>query len=127
MSMAAPKKLSVLIIDNDRELTILLGAYFATFSARIFRCSKIYEGLQKLDHQKYNLILLEADLPPERSERVLQEIKDKGNPNNQTPVILMTKNLDQTLPPDCLGNVKCVLPKPFSLSELHFAVNPESL
>lgn len=126
-SSVQQKKLSVLVIDNDRQLTNLLGAYFSTFAIRVFRCTRVYEGLQKLDHQKYNLILLEANLNPERSERVLQHIKDKGNPNNQTPVVLLTKDLDIPIPADSLGNIRCVLTKPFSLPELHFAVNPETL
>lgn len=82
--------LKVLLIDDDKELSHLLGEYLSTEG---FSIDMAHDGQIALDmalHQSYSVIVLDVMLPIRNGFDVLKQLRQ----HQQTPVIMLTAKGD---------------------------------
>ncbi|WP_137674795.1 response regulator [Agarivorans sp. Toyoura001] len=105
----------LLLIDDDKELTELLGELLELegFSCEV--CNDGLSGLEKLKQQRYDLVLLDVMMPGKNGFEVLKELRK----DNQQPVLMLTAKGDEI--DRVLGlelGADDYLAKPFSEREL---------
>lgn len=106
---------SILVIDDDQELTAMLGDYLTPegFSLRISGSG--LEGLSMLGSGSFALVLLDVGLPDTNGFDVLAEIRSRS----QLPVIMLTGRAEDV---DRIVGLEMgaddYLPKPFVPREL---------
>ncbi|WDE08000.1 response regulator transcription factor [Thalassomonas viridans] len=82
---------SILLIDNDRELTAELSHYLASEGFELTVCNDGASGLMEANRGQYNLILSDLVLPKLSGFEFLKQLRS----TNQTPVMMLTARDDQ--------------------------------
>ena len=79
----------ILMIDDDKELCILIKRSVRSENIEADFCYTGKEGLQKLKEKKYQLVILDVMLPEEDGLEVLKKIRNRSDIKN-VPVIMLT-------------------------------------
>ncbi|WDE14263.1 response regulator transcription factor [Thalassomonas haliotis] len=82
---------SILLIDNDRELTAELSHYLASEGFALTVCNDGISGLMEANRGQYQLILSDLVLPKLNGFEFLKQLRS----TNQTPVMMLTERDDQ--------------------------------
>jgi adenine C2-methylase RlmN of 23S rRNA A2503 and tRNA A37 len=111
---------SVLVIEDDETLRLLLKEYIENLGWRALSFSSAEEAFQVVEKDHFDLLLVDNHLPGKDGLSFIRELINAGN---KTPTILMTgygtsKNIVTSQE---LG-VKFFLAKPFSLEKLRNAM-----
>lgn len=85
--------IKILMVEDDTEITQLLQTYLPKYSIDIFSVSSPLVALEKLQIEKFDLILLDLGLPQMDGLELCKIIKQQ-NPNQ--PVIISTARGDVT-------------------------------
>ncbi len=105
----------ILLIDDDEKLGELLGAYFRRFDLELVAASHPALGLQKLETDKPDLVILDVMLPDQDGFQVCREIRRSSS----VPIIMLTARGDVT---DRVVGLELgaddYMPKPFEPREL---------
>jgi two-component system response regulator CpxR len=89
VNSVVPVKL--LLIDDDKELTELLGELLELEGFSCDICNDGLSGLSKLEQQAYDLVLLDVMMPGKNGFEVLKELRK----DNQQPVLMLTAKGDE--------------------------------
>jgi OmpR family response regulator RpaB len=76
----------VLLIDDDERLAELLGRYFERFDLSLDSATRPGAGLAKLEHGRYDLVILDVMLPEMDGFKVCKAIRERSS----VPVIMLT-------------------------------------
>ena len=105
----------ILIIDDDQELTELLVEFLSDFKYQTHVCHTPLGGLDYLEKNEVDLVLLDIMLPEMDGFQVLRKIREKS----ETPVMMLTAKGDVA---DKVVGLELgaddYLPKPFEPREL---------
>lgn len=105
----------ILIIDDDQELTELLVEFLSDFKYQTHVCHTPLSGLDYLEKNDVDLVLLDIMLPEMDGFQVLRKIREKS----ETPVMMLTAKGDVA---DKVVGLELgaddYLPKPFEPREL---------
>lgn len=105
----------ILLIDDDEKLGELLGAYFKRFDLDLVAASHPALGLEKLEKDHPDLVILDVMLPDQDGFAVCREIRRKS----AVPIIMLTARGDVT---DRVVGLELgaddYMPKPFEPREL---------
>jgi len=105
----------ILLIDDDEKLGELLGASFKRFDMELVAASHPALGLQKLEAEKPDLVILDVMLPDQDGFQVCREIRR----HSSVPIIMLTARGDVT---DRVVGLELgaddYMPKPFEPREL---------
>lgn len=82
---------TVLMVEDDLEITQLLELYLKSYSIELFSVTKPTVALDKLEGERFDLVLLDLGLPEMDGLELCKIIKQKY-PN--TPVIISTARAD---------------------------------
>lgn len=110
----------ILIIDDDTTLSTRLKAYFSNFDIELISCETPSAGLNALDNDKPELVLLDVMLPDKDGFQVCKEIRAQ----NDVPIIMLTARGELT--DKVLGleiGADDYLAKPFEPRELVARIN----
>ena len=119
------KKTRLLIIDDNRELVLIIKDYFSsnkeievTLSAEDGN-----EGIKVIDNDrdKYDLILLDLILPKKDGITILEHMNKKGI--NKPVIVLTSYNADNAIQRASELGARYYLLKPFDLSYLETKIN----
>jgi len=112
--------LRVLLIDDDEKLAPLLSDYCAMYSISVDSALLPSSGLQKLQSQDYDAIILDVMLPEMDGFTICRKIRE----NHNTPIIMLTARGEVT---DRIVGLETgaddYLPKPFEPRELVARLN----
>jgi two-component system alkaline phosphatase synthesis response regulator PhoP len=86
-------KEKMLIVEDDTDLLKLYSLVFSGSAYDIDTAADIAEAQKKVKENKYNLILMDLMTPQGDNLQTIRQIRENENPNNKTPVIILT-NLD---------------------------------
>jgi DNA-binding NtrC family response regulator len=111
---------TVLIVDRDSDLVSILSSYLTMSGYRVCFTTRVREALRKLAFQKFSHVFLDPDLAPDNALQILDELSSPNSMNSRTPLILMTFNLEYTLPMPSVKRIQAILAKPFPLGEFAF-------
>lgn len=105
----------ILLIDDDEKLGELLGAYFRRFDLELVAASHPARGLELLEKERPDLVILDVMLPDQDGFQVCREIRRDSN----VPIIMLTARGDVT---DRVVGLELgaddYMPKPFEPREL---------
>ena len=112
--MAQPK---ILIIDDDQDLHTLYGLYLQGESFQIMRAYNGKEGLEAVEKEKPDLIVLDMIMPVMDGEEFFIKLR-KEKHIQDIPVIIASVNDKITHKLFELGNIAATLKKPFTIDTL---------
>jgi OmpR family response regulator RpaB len=105
----------ILLIDDDEKLGELLGAYFKRFDMELIAANHPTAGLEQLQQQRPDLVILDVMLPEQDGFQVCRTIRR----SSAVPIIMLTARGDVT---DRVVGLEIgaddYLPKPFEPREL---------
>jgi OmpR family response regulator RpaB len=105
----------ILLIDDDEKLGELLGAYFRRFDLELLTASHPAAGMEKIERERPDLVILDVMLPDMDGFAVCREIRRKSN----VPIVMLTARGDVT---DRVVGLELgaddYMPKPFEPREL---------
>lgn len=105
----------ILIIDDDRELCVLIKRSVLSENIETDFCISGKEGLDKLKENEYQLVILDVMMPGIDGFETLEEIRAKSN----LPVLMFTSKNDSVSKVRGLrGGADDYLTKPFDIDEL---------
>lgn len=114
------RKRSILIIDDDQELSMIVRDMLSDYSYNVAMVSTSEEAYRLMENQVFHLILLDINLPGISGFEVCKELRRISS----VPVIFAsarTSESDKITGLDIGGDD--YLPKPFSLKELMSRIN----
>lgn len=112
---ASQSTAEILLIDDDRQLGIMLGDYFAPDRLHLSVCGSGEEGLERLARDTFDLLILDIMLPGQNGLEVLQKVRASSD----LPVIMLTargEDVDRIIGLEF--GADDYLPKPFNPREL---------
>ena len=105
----------ILIIDDDRELCALIKRSVQTENIAADFCNTGKEGLQKLQEQEYQLVILDVMMPGMDGFETLEEIRKEYS----LPILMFTSKNDSISKVRGLrAGADDYLTKPFDMDEL---------
>ena len=90
--MQEDNKIKILIIEDDPELAMVLGAYLSKYGMAVDTAEEPYIGLSMLTQKDYNLVILDLTLPGMDGLDVVEKIREKSN----IPIIISSARDDIT-------------------------------
>lgn len=105
----------VLIIDDDKELCVLIKRSVLSEDIEADFCNTGKEGLQKLKEKEYQLVILDVMMPGMDGFETLEEIRKE----NSLPILMFTSKNDSASKVRSLrAGADDYLTKPFDMDEL---------
>lgn len=105
----------VLIIDDDKELCVLIKRSVLSEDIEADFCNTGKEGLQKLKEKEYQLVILDVMMPGMDGFETLEEIRKE----NSLPILMFTsKNYSASKVRGLRAGADDYLTKPFDMDEL---------
>lgn len=112
----------ILLVEDDIALGNGIQLALQSESIKITVCRTIKEAQEKLQNQKYDLLILDVNLPDGSGLTLLQELRQRGN----TPIILLTANdMEMDIVMGLELGADDYITKPFSLAVLRARVNTQ--
>ena len=90
--MQDDEKTKILIIEDDPELAMVLGAYLSKYGMSVDTAEDPYIGLSMLTQKEYNLVILDLTLPGMDGLDVVEKIREKSD----IPIIISSARDDIT-------------------------------
>jgi two-component system response regulator CpxR len=110
-----PHEARILLIDDDQQLGRMLADYLAPEKLALTACSSGEEGLDTLQRETFDLLILDIMLPGISGLDVLKKVRHEGD----LPVVMLTARGDDV---DRIVGLEIgaddYLPKPFNPREL---------
>jgi len=108
-------KQTILVIDDDHDLTVMLTAQLERRNYRVVVASNGREGLQKAYQARPDLIILDIMMPEMDGWEVCQRLRELSN----VPIIMLTaRNIKGDIVKGLESGADDYLTKPFSAVEL---------
>src|SRR6478672_6247517 len=92
-STTAPGKARVLIIDDLKVNCIMLASYVKKLNHEAYTLESGLAALELLQTEKFDLVLLDYDMPEIRGDEVLQRLK--ADPGLRDMPVIMISALDE--------------------------------
>ena len=107
----------ILIVDDDEDLHTLYGLYLRGESFQIVRATNGKQGLEMVEQEKPDLIVLDMIMPVMDGEEFFTKLRTEKR-HLDIPVIIASVN--DKIPQKLfdLGNVYATLKKPFTIETL---------
>jgi len=77
---------NILVIDDDSQLTTLLDEFFSSFNYNVITKNNPINGIEYLENNNVNIIILDIMMPEMEGFQVLRKIREFSS----TPVIMLT-------------------------------------
>jgi len=81
---------NVLIVDDDADLLKLYKQAFLNASFEVDDCQVIPDAEELIKSKKYDIIILDILFPDRDILSTINLIRNEGNPNTETPILMLT-------------------------------------
>ena len=109
------KKLTVLVVDDEDNMILVLRAYLENSGYEVFSANNGYEAMDLFNRINPQIILLDLMMPGLSGEEVCRNIRQKSN----VPIIMLTAKVNEA---DIINGLHIgaddYIMKPFSLKQL---------
>lgn len=110
----------ILLVEDDRALGRGVGMALCREDVTVANCESLADGRRALEQEKYDLLILDVNLPDGSGLDLLGEIRQSGD----LPVLLLTANdLETDIVVGLESGADDYITKPFSLAVLRARVN----
>lgn len=104
---------NILIVDDEKDFVELLSEIVSQEGINPISSYSISDAIQKLARQKFDCILLDRHFPQMNGENLVINLRnDPKNENFETPIIILTSDLDEDFMNFLKGGVQGFLQKP---------------
>jgi DNA-binding response OmpR family regulator len=111
--------MTFLIIDDDKNITMMLQTYFESQKIPCKIANDGKSALEAIRKQRFDVILLDLAMPGFSGFDVLDQLKKENLVELNNILIITATKLNDNEAQDLLSNgVRRIIKKPFSLSEL---------
>lgn len=112
----------ILIVDDDALIADVAKTMLESYGYSCIVATNGYEGLDNIDKNKFDLVLLDLAMPEFTGIQVIHQLREKGL-LNQMKVVFFTSSIGMTEITDYtkVGAIGCIR-KPFRKAELLEAV-----
>lgn len=107
---------SILLVEDDPDITKLLNLHFSRQSFRFTSCSNGEEAMDKISHENFDLIMLDVTLPDINGMDLCKKLREN---DINTPIMMLTcrgEETDKLLALELGAND--YMTKPFGILEL---------
>jgi len=112
---------SVLLVEDDQQLSEVTSAYLEVSGYRVATAASAEACWQQLEHQDFDVIILDLGLPDEDGLVLLRKLSTSGN---QTPVLVCSgRGSDEDRIAGLEFGANDYLAKPFRVKELLLRIN----
>ncbi len=112
---------SVLLVEDDQQLSEVTSAYLEVSGYRVATAASAEACWQQLEHQDFDVIILDLGLPDEDGLVLLRKLSTSGN---QTPVLVCSgRGSDEDRIVGLEFGANDYLAKPFRVKELLLRIN----
>ncbi len=112
--------LKILIIEDDKDISNILKAYFEKSEYKVDQAFDGQEALDKFTNNVYDLLILDLMLPLLSGEEVLEEVRKKS----AVPIIILSaKTSEKNKLHGLISGADDYVTKPFSAKEVVARVN----
>ncbi|MCB0355632.1 MAG: response regulator [Bdellovibrionales bacterium] len=112
------KNSTVFIVDDDRQYLNELKRFLETESFTVIASTSSHEALNKLQNQRFDIILADLDIDQRNGEWLVNLVrKDSGHLNNKTPIIVIS-GYTYTGSPKLKKLVQQIVEKPVTFQKL---------
>ena len=115
-----PSKYSVLLVDDEKGITVVLGAYIRDLGYQVETAQSGEEAVRILSEKSFEVVVTDVRMPGIDGVELLKEIKQQWP---ETAVIIATGHADVTVAVDCLRlGATDFITKPVNVELLEFAL-----
>jgi DNA-binding response OmpR family regulator len=115
--------LSVVLIEDDRELIKLLAEAMSEVGFKVVTAIKVTDATIKLRNQRFDCIVLDLRLEQGNGEDVVTFVRnDRSKQNVDTPIILTSGYVNQDVISRIGNRISAALVKPFDPAVLIAAI-----
>lgn len=109
----------VLVVDDDEEITKLVGERLTSDTLKIQTATRLSEATMKIKNQKYACVVLDFMLDQGTAEIIINAMKaDRFGLNYYTPIVLISGKLNPYLVKTLGSQVSGILVKPLDAEAL---------
>lgn len=112
----------ILVVEDDGELRESLVDSLQISGYRALGAGNAREAKAKLKVQKFDCILFDVVLGEERCEPLIWAVREDSSLNRETPILVISGNLDANVVATIRGHIQGALVKPFDQSTMVEAV-----
>lgn len=111
----------ILIVDDEKNIRVALKQCFKGENYKVEMVNDGYEAIDKLKHEKFDIILMDYQMPNKNGLEVLKTLREN---NMETKAIIMTAygTVDIAVDSMKLGAVDFIR-KPFTIDKIKYVVN----
>lgn len=110
---------TVLLVEDDEDILESFQEIIRSWGYKVFTAPSFSEATNKINNQKFDLILLDVQLGNISGLRVVDVVRrNMSNMNNTTPIILHSGHLDMAMITTYKSDINEALVKPVTLNKL---------
>ena len=123
--MSAKKKSSIMIVDDEPDITMVLGEFLSREGFRTLVAHTGEQALEKFKKEKIGLVLLDLAIPGMDGIEILKKLKELDKDTN---VIMITayRDAEKVVQAFRLGAYDCIF-KPFDFKYLRESITARLL
>ena len=106
----------ILIVDGDEIFAKFFKIHLNKYFSKVFVTGSSKEALQLFEASPFDLVITDVNLPRIDGSSLVKRIRKL---NGTTPFIFMTDSILTDGQKEKLGDCAALLPKPFTLKQLH--------
>jgi DNA-binding response OmpR family regulator len=84
---------NILLVEDDQQITTLLNLHLNSPTHTLTSCGRGQDALKNIEHNEYDLIILDVMLPDISGLSICKKLRDQ---DNQTPIIMLTSRSDES-------------------------------
>jgi signal transduction histidine kinase/ActR/RegA family two-component response regulator len=93
VAVASPDGLSILAVDDNAVNLLVLDQLLSSMGHKVAKAAGGREALDAMDHEAFDLVLLDIQMPEMTGIEVLQRLRAAGGPNRDAPVVALTADV----------------------------------
>ena len=90
---ASPDGLSILAVDDNAVNLLVLDQLLSSMGHKVAKAAGGREALDAMDHEAFDLVLLDIQMPEMTGIEVLQRLRAVDGPNRDAPVVALTADV----------------------------------
>lgn len=115
---------AILLVEDDVDILESFQEIIKSWGYKVYTAPSFSEATNKINNQKFDLILLDVQLGNISGLRVVDVVRrNMSNMNNTTPIILHSGHLDMAMIQSYKTDISEALIKPVTLNKLREKIN----
>lgn len=111
-------KKKVLVVEDLESSRAIVAFHLEKLGCQSTLAENGKQALEESEKTRFDLVLMDLEMPVMNGETTLKKIRSKGNPNQETPIVALTAYADSGDKYRKMGFAD-ILSKPYERIDLH--------